>query len=494
MRRVLRLALLVVSLSALPTVSASAATLEPIGNFDQPIFVTSNPVDPEDLFVVEREGRVVRLDGATASTFADVSDLVQCCESERGLLSIALAPDFDVSGRFYAAFTGTAAAGGAVGDLHVDAFGHDGGDLVREPLLTVGHSLNANHNGGQLQFGPDGNLYVSTGDGGGGGDPLESGQDPNSLLGKILRLEPRPGAEAQIWSLGLRNPWRFSFDRGNGNMVIADVGQGVREEIDLAPSPAPGSVGGSGANYGWNCREGLIEYSGAPESCDGLGGFADPVFDYPHADPKDGTAHGCSISGGYVVRDASLGDLYGRYVYADFCVGEVRSLVLPASASGSASGDRSEGLTVASPVSFGEDSCGRVYVVAKAGTVYRLRGNGVPVCGGAPVRPAAPLNTTPAISLKEPEPVRLRLGAQRDRVRAGLRLTLTARATPCAENAGQAIQLVRGGQPNGRKRLNGSCVARFHRWIGHRSVFWVLLPSQGYRSQVLTIALAKPSP
>jgi hypothetical protein len=477
-RPVLRLALLVVVLSALSSVSASAATLHSIGNFDQPIFVTSNPADPEDLFVVEREGRIVRVDGDTASTFADISDLVECCESERGLLSIAIAPDFDLSGRFYAAYTGTTVAGGAVGDVHIDAFRHDDGNLVREPLFAVDHALNPNHNGGQLQLGPDGNLYISTGDGGGGGDPLESGQDPESLLGKILRLEPEPGAKPQIWSLGLRNSWRFSFDRANGDMVIADVGQGAREEIDLAPSPAPGAVGGSGTNYGWNCREGFIAYSGAPESCDGLSGFTDPVFDYPHADPKDGTAHGCSITGGYVVRDASLGDLYGRYVYADFCVGEIRSLLLPADASGPASGDRSEGLNVVNPVSFGEDSCGRIYVVTQAGSVYRFEGSGPPACSAASPGPAGSLSAT-AIRATRRQRAKLRVNHQVDRVRGGVELTLIARAVPCVGSSGSAVQLNRGGRPNGRKRLDRNCVARFHRRIGHKATFRVLLPAAG---------------
>jgi Glucose / Sorbosone dehydrogenase len=475
-RHVLRLALMLVSLSALSSINASAATLQPVGNFDQPIFVTSSPADPEDLFVVEREGWVVRVAGDASSTFADISDLVECCESERGLLSIALAPDFAESGRFYAAYTGATSAGGAVGDLHMDAFRHDGGELVREPRLTVGHALNPNHNGGQLQFGPDGNLYISTGDGGGAGDPFESGQDPESLLGKILRLEPQPGAAPQIWSLGLRNPWRFSFDRVSGDMVIADVGQGVREEIDLAPSPALDAVGGSGANYGWNCREGFIEYLSAPASCDGLSGFTDPVFDYPHTDPEDGTAHGCAITGGYVVGDASLGDLYGRYVYADFCVGEIRSLLLPADAGDTASGDRSEGLSVTNPVSFGEDSCGRIYVVAQAGPVYRLQGSGPAECDAVSPAPTG----TPggaAISSQEPKRIRLQLSAQVDRARGGLRLTLTARAVPCAENAGRAIQLNRGGKPNGRKRLNRNCVAHYRRRINHQSTFRALLPS-----------------
>ena len=483
--------------------AASAATLEPVGDFSQPIFVASDPANPADLFVVEREGRVVEDDAGSRSVFADLTALVSCCESERGLLSIALARDFDASGRFYAAYTGKTAAGGAEGDVHVDAFRHEGGALVREPLFSVGHSVNANHNGGQLELGPDGNLYISTGDGGGGGDPFESGQDLGSLLGKILRLEPHPGAEPQVWSYGLRNPWRFSFDRLDGAMVIADVGQSAREEIDVAPSPAPGVVGGDGGNYGWNCREGFIAYTNPGASCTGASGFAEPVFDYPHADPGNGTAHGCSIVGGYVVRDPGLGDLYGRYLYADYCVGEIRSLVLPAGGSGLAADDRSAGLDVANPVSFGEDSCGRIYVIAQAGTVYRFVGAAASACGTTPGQPAPPggAGTTPArprppgqIATARRKQARLGLSVRASRADGGLRLLLVARLTPCGEQGGETVQLNRGGRRVAGKQLDGRCAARFHRWISHRSTFRALLPDGGYRSQVRTIALAKPRP
>ena len=147
-------------------------------------------------------------------------------------------------------------------------------------------------------------------------------------------------------------------------MVIADVGQDAREEIDVAPSPAAGVVGGAGANYGWNCREGFIAYSNPAAACATASGFTEPVFDYPHEDPGGGAPFGCSIIGGYVVRDPSLGDLYGRYLYTDFCSEEIRSLVLPRGG-GIASGDRSEGLAVEKPTSFGEDSCGRIYVASQ---------------------------------------------------------------------------------------------------------------------------------
>lgn len=490
MRWTLRLASLTILLLLWFVVGAAAATLEPVGGFSQPIFVTSNPTDPSDLFVGEREGRVVEDDAGSRSVFADLTALVSCCESERGLLSIALAPDFAASGRFYATYAGKPAAGGAEGDVHVDAFHHEGGALVREPLFSVGHATNANHNGGQLEFGPDGNLYISIGDGGGGGDPFESGQDLGSLLGKILRLEPHPGAEPQIWSYGLRNPWRFSFDRLSGAMLIADVGQNAHEEVDFAPSPTAGEVGGEGANYGWNCREGFSPYPSPGASCAGVSGFTEPVFDYPHSDPGNGTAHGCSITGGYVVRDPSLGDLYGRYVYADYCVGELRSLALPAAAAGIADGDRSEGLSVVHPVSFGEDSCGRLYVVSQAGTVYRFAGATPAACGGVPTPSVSP-TTIHGVNSKR---ARLRLAIEAHPVQGALKLLLTARLSPCAGQAGDTVQLNRGGRRLAGKRLDRHCVARFRRRIDHRSTFRVLLPSGGYRSQVRTIALAKPRP
>jgi hypothetical protein len=480
--------MLAMSLSLSWTAAATAATLEPVGDFSQPIFVTSNPSNPNDLFVAEREGRVVRFDGSSQSTFADITGLVSCCTSERGLLSIALAPDFNTSGRFYAAYTGKPAAGGAEGDVHVDAFRHEGSGLVREPLFAVEHSINANHNGGQLAFGPDGNLYISTGDGGGGGDPFESGQDLGSLLGKILRLEPRAGAEPTIWSYGLRNAWRFSFDRANGNMVIADVGQGAHEEVDFAPSPAPGAVGGAGANYGWNCREGFSPYPDPGESCSGASGFTEPVFDYPHGDPGGGKAHGCAITGGYVVRDPSLGDLYGRYVYADFCVGEIRSLVLPASVGTLVDDDRSEGLNVTDPVSFGEDSCGRLYVLAQAGTVYRLRGATPAVCS----RSSTPGPVAPVAI--EQQRLRLSLSVRKRWLEGKLELLLTVHLAPCQGHVGESVEFRRGGRPIGAKSLNRRCLARFRLRVSHSSTFRALLPGTDYRSQVRTIALAKPRP
>lgn len=530
MRRLILFAVVSALASSCFCSAAGAVALEPIGKFEQPVSVTSDPGNAARLLVAEREGVVSEVAGGTVAPIADITPLVSCCESERGLLSIAPAPDFDGTGRIYVAYTGTPVAGGAEGDVHVDSFrpGPPAGAPVREPILSVGHAENANHNGGQLQFGPDGHLYISLGDGGGGGDPLHSGQDTEVLLGKILRIDPRPGQSPaysippgnpfasgpgrdEIWAYGLRNPWRFSFDRASGDMVIADVGQNVREEIDFAPSPAPGVAGGGGTNYGWSCREGTIAYSGAPAGCGPASDFTEPVFDYPHEDPGDGSAHGCSIIGGYVVRDPSLGDLYGRYVYSDFCSGEIRSLVLPSSAAGRAPGDRSEGLSVGKPSSFGEDACGRLYVASDEGAVYRLAGSTPSACSTPPPssgRESAIAPTGPGLGIeRKHQALGLRLRAQA----AGARLKIVIEADPCAGQAGDRVQLNRGGKRFGSKSLDERCLARFFVRVKRTATFRALLvgseeirsrrltaephPSRPrQRSQVRTIALAKPSP
>jgi glucose/sorbosone dehydrogenase len=494
------LSILVVTL-ALVASHTAAATLEPIGAFERPIFITSDPGDPNRLLVVEREGMVIEVSPAGTHLFADVSSLVSCCAGERGLLSIAPAPDFDASGRFYAAYTGTPAAGGREGDVHVDSFRPDagGGKVFREPILSIDHSQQSNHNGGQLQLGPDGNLYVSTGDGGGGGDPFENGQNDETLLGKILRIDPRPGWEPpyaippgnpfagipgrdEIWALGLRNPWRFSFDRASGDMVIADVGQGAREELDYASSPAAGVVSGAGANYGWNCREGTIPYPEPATACATASGFTEPVFDYPHEDPEDGSAHGCSIIGGYVARDPSLGDLSGRYVYSDFCAGEIRSLRLPAGAGGAATDDRSEGLHVSEPTSFGEDACGRLYVVSAEGPVYRFVGASPASCPSPAASPAPSAPIAGPERKRKPKPGH-RPKPERRRLRlsalplggSAVRFRFVARLSPCGDGSGRKVHLKRDGHGIRARALNRRCVVRFRLFVRHRASFRAVL-------------------
>ena len=447
--------------------SAAAASLHEIGDFDQPIYITSSPTDPDRLLIAEREGTIVEVTPQGRQQLADLSALITCCESERGLLSIAPAPDFAGSGRFYAAYTGVPAAGGTEGDVHLDSFRPDPatGALIREPILSVAHASQPNHNGGQLQFGPDGHLYFSLGDGGGGGDPSGNAQNTGVLLGKILRIDPTPGqtpaysippgnpfaaggGRPEIWAYGLRNPWRFSFDRQTHDLLIGDVGQDAREEIDYVPSGG-GFSPGAGLNFGWNCREGFIAYSDAPEDC-ASSGFTEPVFDYPHEDPGTGAAYGCSIIGGYVLRDSSVPDLYGRYLYSDYCSAEVRSIAP------TGGGDRSEGLAVAKPTSFGEDSCGRVYVASSKGAVYRIEGPSPAVCP----RPSVVKVTTVATKTgPRAGHRRLLLSAKRLRP-GGSRFRVKVRLAPC-DAPGHPIQLNRNGKSFAGKHLTRRCRARF---------------------------------
>jgi hypothetical protein len=472
--------LTITSVFLISAANAAAVTLHEIGSFNQPIYVTSGPFNPDRLLVAEREGMVIEVTPSGRKPLADLTELVECCEGERGLLSIAPAPDFESSGRFYAAYTGNLAAGSEIGDVHVDAFRPGpGGSPIREQVLTVAHSAHDNHNGGQLQFGPDGHLYISLGDGGGTGDPAENAQNLESRLGKILRIDPKPGQAPsftvpadnpfvgragldEIWAYGLRNPWRFSFDRLTGDMVIGDVGQDTREEVDFAPSPGDGMVSGGGDNYGWNCREGFIAYTDPGAACATAGSFSEPVFDYPHEDPGNGAAYGCAILGGYVVRDPGLNELSGRYLYTDYCTGQIRSLVLPVTANGKATDDRAE-VNVSKPTSFGEDSCGRVYITSDLGPVYRLEGPAPTICTHAePVAVSFRKSTRSAR-------VQLRARWVRGRVK------LIASVSPCAEDAGGVLQLNRGGRRLKIKRLNQKCRALFRLRVNTRATFRALV-------------------
>ena len=412
----------------MPAAPAGAATLEQIGSFSDPVFVTSDPTNADRLLVVEQEGRIILSQGGATSTFADLRDLV-LAGGERGLLSMAFATDFATSGHFYVYYTSR-----PHGDIQVDEFtaSASGVDLAsRRPVITIPHRDASNHNGGQLQMGPDGMLYFATGD---GGSTPQTAQNLESLLGKVIRIDPRQSGGApytvpadnpfvgtagadEIWSYGLRNPFRFSFDRETGAIAIGDVGGSSWEEVDYEPGPNAGR----GDNYGWVCREGRHPLSsGGP--CAGLTGYTDPIFEYSHSGGN------CTIIGGYVARDPSLGDLVGRYIYTDLCVGQIRSLVpgVP-----DASDDRSEGLSVDQPSSFGEDACGRLYVVSLNGPVYRFVGASPSTCGG---------DAGPALQLAAPKrqhlgrPISLELTSD-EAATARARLTTAGRKGRRAQRA-----------------------------------------------------------
>jgi hypothetical protein len=484
---------------------AGAATLQPLGSFDDPIYVSSDPSNPQRLFIVERGGLIQQLEDGRVGTFADISSEVGCgsggCTGERGLLSMAPAPDFRSSGRFYVDY-----ANNVDGSIHIAELRASGATAASGTLrnvLTIDHPGDSNHNGGQLQFGPDGYLYISTGDGGGKDDEHENSQNLDSLLGKILRIDPRQsgvlpysvpagnpfvgtiGAKPEIWSYGLRNPFRFSFDRLSGDLMIGDVGQSAREEVDYAPAP----LLGAGANYGWNCREG--REPGPAEDPDPqcattpLGSFTEPVFDYPHSEPVGGGAHGCAIIGGYVARDPSLGALYGRYVYGDHCSGEIRSLDL----ADPFASDRPEILALGELDSFGEDSCGRLYVVSSDGEVLRLAGAAPAICS-----PSA----TPVIDRAPKVPTLLGIKAVSRHVKRGKRATITAWVSPCPGRRGDPVKLWRGRRELGTRHLDRVCSVRFRPRIGRRLNFRAtiredseFLPAQSRR---LTIRIRHLSP
>ncbi|HEY6729934.1 MAG TPA: PQQ-dependent sugar dehydrogenase [Solirubrobacterales bacterium] len=465
-----KIALCFALLLALAGGSARAASLETVGSgFSAPIFVTSDPSNPNRLLVVERGGSIQIIENGEIKPFANLGSVVDL-EGEGGLLSIAPAPDFASSGRFFAYYTGeknSAEAGKSPPDIQVaelvfKGFGTPISSLRN--LLTIPHPGHTNHYGGQLQFGPEGNLFVSTGDGGGAGDPEENAQDLSSPLGKILRLNPNPstllpytvpdnpfvdtvGAEPLVWSYGLRNPFRFSFDRLGGDLWIGDVGQDQLEEIDFAASPGLGG----GANYGWNCREGSEEETVPPEAgCAGKTEFVDPVFEYPNP-----AADCAAVIGGYVARGPGLGSLSGRYLYGDLCSGQIRSFAL----ANPGLTDRSEGISVNELNSFGEDSCGRLYAVSGGGPVYRIRGTEAATCSPA-ASPSPPLEAS-FVGLR---PLRRKVVRNR-------RAQITAWVSPCKGRAGDPVTLWRGRRKLGTRHLDRVCTARFRPRISRRSGF-----------------------
>ncbi|HWH24928.1 MAG TPA: PQQ-dependent sugar dehydrogenase, partial [Candidatus Limnocylindria bacterium] len=305
------------------------------------------------LYALEQEGRVRLLepDGSVRpEPFLDITDRVRA-GGERGLLGLAFHPDYASNGRLFVHYTDRA------GDTVVAEFSRaspSAADPASERVLLAIDQPFGNHNGGMIDFGPDGRLYVATGDGGSAGDPLAAGQDPNTPLGKLLRLDvDDPAPAAEIWALGLRNPWRFSFDPPAGTLWIADVGQNRWEEVNVAP------VDAAGLNYGWSLMEGPDCFR--TSDCDTTG-LELPVAWYPTQSPH------CAITGGYVYRGSQTG-MYGAYLFSDYCSGTIWAIDAAAAASGEPVEPIEVGQSNLNVTSFGQDEAGELYLVGHDGTI-----------------------------------------------------------------------------------------------------------------------------
>lgn len=340
-----------------------------------PVAITHAGDGSGRLFITLQGGRIVIYNGTQIlpTPFLDISTLVSCC-GERGLLSTAFHPQYSNNGFFYVFYTNLN------GDLVIARYSRSSNNPnVADPssaliLLTIPHPTYSNHNGGQLQFGPDGYLYIATGDGGGGGDPFNHGQNKETLLGKLLRIDVnsgspysipptnpfvgQPGAD-EIWAYGLRNPWRFSFDRLTGDLFIADVGQNNWEEVNFQAANSPG-----GHNYGWRLMEGAHCYN-PPTNCND-GTLTLPILEYGHT-------LGCSITGGYRYRGTKIPVLSGAYLYGDYCSGRIWGAIFNGT-----SWVTTELLDSPYNIStFGEDENGEIYLAhhhASSGAIYRIVG------------------------------------------------------------------------------------------------------------------------
>ena len=337
------------------TTPSSAANVRPYASgFAAPTYIASTPAEPRRLYIVEQAGRIRYLVGRRiAGTFLDIRSRV-VSGGERGLLSMAFSPKYGQDHRFYVDYTDRN------GDTRVVEFRSRNGKAVlssARQILFVKQPY-ANHNGGQLQFGPDGLLYLGMGDGGSAGDPGNRAQNLSIKLGKLLRIDAlKRGAAWQTVAYGLRNPWRFSFDRETGDLYIADVGQSAWEEIDFRPRAQIGAL----ANYGWRVYEGRVRFAGGTPSA--RGDLVFPVSTYSHRE-------GCSVTGGYVYRGQAMPSAAGRYYFGVWCSGTIWSLRVT---DGHAVDLRKEGARVGQLTSFGEDVAGELYAASGgSGRIYRV--------------------------------------------------------------------------------------------------------------------------
>jgi len=347
------------------------------GRFDRPVLVTSPPGSPDELEVVEQTGRIRRFVGGVEQTapFLDLSGTIRIA-TESGLLGLAFAPDYPLSHKLYVDYTDHEGNG----DVHVVEYRASAANPAVVDAGSARELLHVvkpweNHNAGMLQFGPDGKLYISVGDGDSGvlHPPGTFAQTRDDLLGNILRIDPQPtggapytvppdnpfvgqpGVRPEIWAYGLRNPWRFWIDAQTGTMLIGDVGLGAREEIDVTSLAR-----GGGDNFGWPCFEGTVTQTFQTGCVNPVA----PVYEYGH------DADECGVIGGVVSRDPTVPALQGQYLFADLCAGHVRTA--PLSPEGVLGKPSDTGLTVASPTSFGVDGAGHVYVTTLGGDVFRF--------------------------------------------------------------------------------------------------------------------------
>ncbi len=318
--------------------------------FDNPVLLTYAPGEPRAVYIVEQPGRVIRMQGRQRRVLLDIRRNVEF-GGEQGLLGLAFHPNYAKNKLFYVAYTSND------GRNVVARYRSQARKAVRasRKILFSVPDPYGNHNGGHVVFGPDGLLYTTIGDGGAGGDPEDRSQDMRSQFGKLLTLDvSKPNAGWQVAALGLRNAWRFSFDRQTGDLYLGDVGQGDLEEIDFTPRQSPGLE-----NYGWDLYEGSRRFEDGEPS---TGRLVFPVFEYNHG-------QGCSVTGGHVYRGRARPGDRGRYVFGDYCSGTVWSLRVE---SGEARDVRVEDFRVGSLTSFGEDAAGEIYALSGDGTIYRL--------------------------------------------------------------------------------------------------------------------------
>jgi glucose/arabinose dehydrogenase len=353
MKTLLAAAFLAVGLGTACAAGASPQTAERTefrpravaSGFSQPVYVTGAKGEAGRLYVVEQVGRVISLRGGARQTVLDIRSLVTA-GGEQGLLGFAFHPSYPSVRKAYVQYTARN------GSTRLVEYRLSGGKMSGPRLLFSSADPYGNHNGGMLAFGPNGRLFFTMGDGGAGGDPENRSQNMRSLFGKLLSINVATKG-LRIEALGLRNAWRFSFDRANGDLYIGDVGQGAIEEINWSPRSSAGLE-----NYGWDVYEGRSSFENKSL---GPGKLVQPVAQYTHA-------NGCSVTGGYVYRGSKV-SLRGRYIYGDYCSGIVWSFKL---SGGKATGLRREPFRISNLTSFGQDIAGELYGVSHDGTIYRL--------------------------------------------------------------------------------------------------------------------------